>query len=172
MADALKEVKSRLGSDAVIINTRTLTERKMLGLRKRQVVEVTAGRGVNVPKRTPPPKPAQPVQRLTPQAARDYAQNGATLNTPIPSTNAPLKPGQALLESPAVQNLAMLNFAKEIDGLKTMMNSLVTEVRSRGTPTVPDQLFEHYNKLIQAEVAEELATDMLRKVRMAAKPEQ
>lgn len=164
MADALKEVKSRLGSDAVIINTRTLTERRMLGLRKRQVVEVTAGKGVNVPKRIPPRA------RVPMQAVNAYVENGAKPVGPNPKQSS--KPGHALLESPAVQNVTMLNFANEIDGLKAMVNSLVTEVRSRGMPSVPEQLFDHYNKLIQSEVAEELATDMLRKVQMQAKPEQ
>src|SRR6266576_247473 len=48
MAEALGQVKNAMGQDAVILHTRTFSTRQWLGLRKREIVEITAGRGLNV----------------------------------------------------------------------------------------------------------------------------
>ncbi len=188
MPEALQLVKQRLGSNAVIIRTRTLTQRRWLGLRRTQIIEVTAGDGAALPPRRVP-APRKPVQGSVPTSAsavaaqRAYGRGTVETDQPtrnrLPSTpttlnptNSPSRPGAKLMESPAVASVAMLNFAKEIDGLKTMVNSLVTEVRSRGSPSVPEELFDHYQKLIQSEVAEEIAVDILRTVQRNARPEQ
>src|SRR5690554_419804 len=42
MAEALAAVKRDLGTDAVILNTRSFVRRTLLGLRRRMIVEVTA----------------------------------------------------------------------------------------------------------------------------------
>src|SRR5215212_9320560 len=57
MAEALGQVKTAMGQDAVILHTRTFSTRQWLGLRKREIVEITAGRGLNVrPGQRPPGK--------------------------------------------------------------------------------------------------------------------
>src|SRR5579863_10460142 len=48
MAEALTQVKSRMGTDAVILHTRTFQIRAWLGLRRREMVEITAGRGFGI----------------------------------------------------------------------------------------------------------------------------
>src|SRR5688500_2089303 len=50
MAECLGEVKRVMGPDAVILHTRTLTIKRFLGLRRREIVEITAGRGLNGPR--------------------------------------------------------------------------------------------------------------------------
>src|SRR5882724_10576235 len=47
-AQAMSLVKTEMGSEAVILHTRTLQRRRWLGLRRREVVEITAGVGLNV----------------------------------------------------------------------------------------------------------------------------
>jgi len=96
-----------------------------------------------------------------------------------PSVNPPINPpltqaaaGRALLESPAGTNATMLNMASELGGLRGMVDQLVKEVRTRSAPNVPADLFEHYLKLIESDVAEELATDIIRAVQRSLKPEQ
>ncbi len=37
-----------MGQDAVILHTRTYANRTWFGLRKREIVEITAGQGLNV----------------------------------------------------------------------------------------------------------------------------
>jgi flagellar biosynthesis protein FlhF len=58
MAIALQQVKSAMGPEAVILHTRTYQLRDWMGLRRRDVVEVTAGRGLaggqNGRRRQPP----------------------------------------------------------------------------------------------------------------------
>ena len=71
MAEALVQVKSEMGGDAVILHTRTYQRRRWLGLRRVEVVEITAGNGLNLPRgarprpRPPAQTPAQ-VQKLIP----------------------------------------------------------------------------------------------------------
>lgn len=166
IADAFKEVKRLLGDDAVILSTRTITIRRWLGLRKREVVEVMAGKGVNVQRRSPPP-PERPVMKHVPASGpAAYAANSKL--SPAVSNGAP---GKALLDSPAAHSVAMMNFAGEMSTLKSMVKDLVHEVRHRTTPAVPEELFDFYMQLIESEVSEELATDIMRKVQQNARPE-
>ena len=58
MAEALQRVKTTLGHDAVILHTRTVHHKRWMGLRKTELFEITAGRGVNVVKRQVPARPA------------------------------------------------------------------------------------------------------------------
>ena len=51
MAEALYQVKSAMGNDAVILHTRTYQHRFWMGLRRREIVEITAGKGLNVDRR-------------------------------------------------------------------------------------------------------------------------
>src|ERR1043165_3350447 len=91
MTDALSQVKQTMGHDAVILHTRTYTLRSYLGLRKREIVEVTAGRAHG-------PKPAAVMN----QTAYVSAPPGA-----LPVN--PLHNGKALLETPAAGNALMVN---------------------------------------------------------------
>src|SRR5439155_2841764 len=51
MAEALQQVKSAMGHDAIILHTRTYQLRQWLGFKRREMVEITAGRGINVARR-------------------------------------------------------------------------------------------------------------------------
>src|SRR5689334_19617918 len=62
MAEALTQVKSNMGSDAVILHTRTFYTRHWLGLRRREMVEITAGKGLNVGRRRFVAEPAPSAQ--------------------------------------------------------------------------------------------------------------
>src|SRR3954447_15553894 len=48
MAEALTQVKSAMGSDAIILHTRTLQTRAWMGLRRKEMVEITAGKDLNI----------------------------------------------------------------------------------------------------------------------------
>src|SRR5688500_20326068 len=60
MAEALGQVKTSMGHDAVILHTRTYHTRHWLGLKRREIVEITAGRGMNVGQRRRTPVKSQP----------------------------------------------------------------------------------------------------------------
>lgn len=63
MAEALTQVKTTMGADAVILHTRTFFTRHWLGLRRREMVEITAGKGLNVGRRRFVAEPAAQAQR-------------------------------------------------------------------------------------------------------------
>jgi flagellar biosynthesis protein FlhF len=186
MAEALQQVKRMLGPDAVILSTRTIQTRRWLGLRKRVTVEVMAGKGMNVVPRRKPPNGAQTpvikqVPTAPPHAINEYnahkPKTGIHSLQPNGHANGQTKPpapdnGRSFMQTPEVQSVAMVGFSNEINSLKSMVKDLVHEVRHRTAPQVPEELFEEYQKLMIAEVSEELATDIIRKVHQHARPEQ
>ena len=60
MAEALTQVKAAMGSDAIILHTRTFQVRRMLGLRRKEMVEITAGKGMNIGTRRRPNAEGKP----------------------------------------------------------------------------------------------------------------
>src|SRR5947209_4431668 len=80
MAEALTQVKSSMGTDAVILHTRTFQTRAWLGLRRREMVEITAGRGIGIAERR-----RQTAARNAPAAPATYARPGAITRRPVES---------------------------------------------------------------------------------------
>lgn len=151
-------VKTEMGKDAVILHTRTLQSRRWLGLRKKHSVEITAGNGLNLASRGIR-KPATGGGGSPPPGAPSPA------NTP-PSRPAPQReaasPGKDLLETPAASRALMMSISSEVRELRGVMEDLVRRSKRDAAPQVPEDLFDHYSHLIQNQVAEELATDMVR----------
>ncbi|MGE5609122.1 MAG: flagellar biosynthesis protein FlhF [Bacillota bacterium] len=157
MAEALQQVKLQLGSDAVILHTRTYQRRQWLGLRKREVVEITATNDVRVPaRRVTAAKPSASVSQ--PRAAAMSSYPKAT-------------PAQQLLQTPAATNAALLGLSQEMTDLKSMVLDLVKETRAQRTPQVSEDLFEHYVHLIQNQVAEEVAVQIVKSLQTKLRPE-
>ena len=181
MAEALARVKETIGADAVIVHARTIQKRRWLGLRRRSVVEITAGRR---PARRPERERAMagsgsrgpgsaPVAAATkapvvtsPSGARRLPA-GVTYER---SGTALARPGKLLLEQPAGQTAIMMGLAQEMTDLKTLVKDLVTHEQRRRMPQVPEDLFEHYMRLVENHVAEELAGDMVRTLQRELKP--
>ncbi|HEY8667443.1 MAG TPA: flagellar biosynthesis protein FlhF [Tepidisphaeraceae bacterium] len=169
MAEALAEVKRTMGSDAVILHTRTYQRRRWMGLRRQEIVEITAGRGLNVAHR--------PRRAIKPAVAP--ANNGAAISAlaqrrnPQP-TEAPANPidgGRMLLQTPAASNAMMLNLSQEMTQLRSMVKDLVVETRHKQSPQVPEDLFEYYLQLVQNQVASELAQEMMQTIQKQCRPE-
>ncbi|MGA3068232.1 MAG: flagellar biosynthesis protein FlhF [Tepidisphaeraceae bacterium] len=152
MKEALAQVKASLGNSAVILHTRTYRRRQWLGLRGRDIVEVTAGRGLNIPDRTARRQPP-PISRPTPQA----------LSAP---------PGRKLLETPAGQGAAMLGLSQEMTGLKSMVKDLIENVRAQRCPQIPEEFSEYYHHLVTNQVCADLAADIVKQVGRAIRPDQ
>src|SRR5688572_31027564 len=60
LAEAVAKLKADLGHNALILHTRQIVERYWLGLRRRQIVEIVAGR--NLPHRAAPGAAAAPAK--------------------------------------------------------------------------------------------------------------
>jgi flagellar biosynthesis protein FlhF len=150
MEAALAEVKSSLGPGALILHTRKFSQPRWLGLRRREVVEVTAGRGgkANRPQAAPRLRPAQ-----------------------LPAPPQPAVAGRQLLESAAGQGAAMIGIATEMTNLKIMVKDLLEQTNRQRCPEIPQELFEFYSQLIQSQVAQELACDLIKSLQRQVHPE-
>jgi flagellar biosynthesis protein FlhF len=150
MGAALAEVKQEMGPGAVILHTRSFFRNRWLGLRRREIFEITASRNVRVAER---PARSQPQARPAPAPAR------------------PADSRRQLLESPAAQNAAVIGLVQEVVGLKGMVKELVDQTNRTRCPQIPEELYDFYSHLIQNEVAEELAGNMIKALQKQIRPE-
>jgi flagellar biosynthesis protein FlhF len=150
MSAALAVVKQELGPGAVILQTRSFKKNRWLGLRRQEVFEITAGRDARGGIRSPRQFVARPA--------------------PMPVKSLPDSKRQ-LLDSPAGQNAAIAGIFQEVSGLKTVVQDLVTKVTHSSCPQIPEELFSYYSQLIENQVAQELATGMIKTLQRQIRPE-
>lgn len=179
MAEALQMVKRTLGPNAVILHTRTTQQRYWLGLRRREMVEITAGPSEPRPKRAAGGSGAglgvNGLAINSPAAA--YVKHSTRAATPAPPVTASgVGLGLSAPTSAAATDLAgaMVKLvASEMSEVKSELKRLVSQVRSGGVggtggggPAVPEELYRHYEQLLQNSVAAELAEDIVKAVRL------
>ncbi|MDB5305522.1 MAG: Flagellar biosynthesis protein FlhF [Phycisphaerales bacterium] len=160
MGEALTQVKSVMGSDAIILHTRTIQTRRWLGLRRREMVEITAGKGLNIGSRSPRRQPASDPR----PAAATYNRAGAAPRNAVEGS-------RQIMETPAASSAAILCLTQEMSSLKGMVKDLVTQTRQRQSPQVPEDLFDYYTQLLTNEVADELATELIKALQKQIRPE-
>ena len=165
MADALQQVKTALGRDAVILHTRTFQRRQWLGLRRREVVEITAGSGLAVGRRR-----AQPVTRSGPRPAPP-APTAIETRRLAPQAAGYLENTRRLMESPAVGNVLIRELSNEMTSLKQLVKEVVDASRKQQCPGVPEELFDYYRQLIENQVASELAGEIMQTLQREIRPE-
>lgn len=132
---ALAQVKARLGGDAVILHTRSYTQKRWMGLSRSNMVEITAGKRV-------------PAYRPKAQAAPAE-----------PPKKAPPDPG--LLGTAAASNALVMGLTRDVGELRGLVNELVRETRAGKNPSVHPDLLDHYTQLIKNQVADELAAEIV-----------
>lgn len=164
MAEALTQVKSTMGTDAVILHTRTFHTRVWLGLRRREMVEITAGRGIGVGDRS------RRAPARIPAVSSAYARTNPVTRG-ISESRQMSEGGRQFLETPAATGAAMLSISHEVASLKLMVKDLVTQTRQRQTPNIPEELFDHYMRLIGNQVAEDLAGELIAALQRNVRPE-
>jgi flagellar biosynthesis protein FlhF len=167
MGEALTQVKSVMGPDAIILHTRTLQTRYWLGLRRRELVEITAGKGLNIGARNP----RRQVETRTAVAkpVSVGARSGLRAGNEIPR-NA-IEGSRQLMETPAASSAALLSLTQEMNQLKGMVKDLITHTRHQQSPNIPEDLFDYYTQLVSNEVAEELASEIVKTLHKQIRPE-
>ena len=55
----------------------------------------------------------------------------------------------------------MLGLTQEVTTLKQMMKDLLIATRQKQAPQIPEELFEHYERLTDNKVSSEIATDII-----------
>jgi flagellar biosynthesis protein FlhF len=150
MQEALLLVRHDLGPSAAVLHTREICGSRLLrwipGLRQ---IEVMASSQVNVPSRLPAREPEPPV--------------------PVPRTavaaTAVATPQRAVRE-------ARDPFREQVQGqlseLQSMVEALCRRTRQSNQPELPETLFRLYTDLIDAEVGEGLARELVESMRHSA----
>jgi len=154
----------------VILHTRTYQMRQWLGLKRREMVEITAGRGLNVARR---PRQMVAANSMAAAPASSYGP-GFSRSSVAPSvqpTRSAVDNSRQLMETPAASNALMMGVTQEVSQLKSLVKDLISETRQAQQPQVPEELFEHYLQLIQNQVADELARDMVKALQKELRPE-
>jgi flagellar biosynthesis protein FlhF len=181
MAEALQQVKSALGQEAVILHTRTLQTRFWLGLRRQELFEITAGCGLQVARGNR--RPAGNINTALGGSAAGIPYGPGASRFPAPRLQPqpqPQLPSQSsnlsemsakLLETPAANKAIIQNVNQEMAQIKKMVQELVEDTRKAHSPKVPEELFNHYLGLIQNEVADEIAQDIMNNLKRELRPE-
>jgi flagellar biosynthesis protein FlhF len=150
MQDALALVRSELGPDAAVLHTREVRGpgflRWLSGMRQ---IEVTASARVQVPSRLP--------ERLR---ARQAPQRGAV------APRIPAGPADG-----TGQGLAQDAIQEQLRDLQALVEDLRQRTACSPQRDLPESLFLIFTDMIEADVSEEIARDLIERVRHGARPE-
>ena len=143
MHEALVMVRRELGPDAAVLHTREVRTRRLFGLISgAPQIEVTASTDVNVPSRLPARAPSQALAATAP-ATR-----------PLPET--PPQPPQVA---------ATDDVKGQLSDLQSMLEDLCRRSRSGGQHDLPESLFRLFTELIDADMTEDVARELVERVR-------
>ncbi|MBL0927100.1 MAG: flagellar biosynthesis protein FlhF [Phycisphaerales bacterium] len=179
VGEALAQVKRDLGRDAVILHTRTYRAGGVMGVGAKTFTEITAtsefnpgrktapaaeapGRERAAPAAAPGPRPLPPVEVAPParpvRASRSPRSAAGSVSTPASEPRA----GAV---GPSVPEIATLE--SELRQIKRMVGSVLRQSHSRDAVHVgmPEALEAVYIRLMEAEVAAEIADGVVGAVR-------
>jgi len=157
MAEGLAAVKRRLGDDAVILHTRTVSRRTVFGKNK-SMVEITAAPGVSAVEAsqstTAPPG-------SNTRMGRAFGGGSADERPTAHKSDSDGAPTEGTTDRRVLD---------EVEDLKSIVRDLVHQTRRAQRPHVPDELQEAYQTLIQNEVAAEMAERIVGQVSESVGP--
>ena len=200
MPGAMALVKRELGTSAVILHTRTFRRGGFLGFGAKPVVEITASTDVRVapprlrrearrePPSPPPPPPgaANLLNRTYGGGSGELTSEGATDKAGSAALSVPDARGRSALTSsadsarkshsapalPANGAGADPRLNEEVRQIRGMVRRMMKRQATDGGRDLPDKLFDQYLALLEQEVAEELAEQVVGNVRAKLSDEQ
>jgi flagellar biosynthesis protein FlhF len=140
MHAALALVRRELGPDAAVLHTREVRRRWLGLLPGPRQIEVTASRGINVP------------SRLT-----SRTRNAEPAEIEPPPQKSPTPAADPTRISQQVQG--------QLSTLQAMVKDLCRHSKGDGRGDWPEELFRLFTELLDAELCEELAREMVERVR-------
>ncbi len=150
--DALQMVRDDLGPDAAVLHTRELRGNLMQRLMGMRRVEVTASTAVHVPSRF-----GEPAFAAAPSpAARSVPINDSRRMPPAHEQDYRTKFRDDLKE--------------QLSDLQSMIEDLCRKSEQSTTQDLPESLFTLFTDLIDAEISEDLARELVDRVRHGAAP--
>lgn len=160
MQEALQLVRQDLGSHAAVLHTRELRGgllQRLLGVRQ---IEVTASATVHVPSRF-----AEPLEAAAPAGGAGGEVCGVRAPVQRRET-APIPPA----DQQSFRDQFRDDLRCQLDGLQSMVEDLCQRRAPATGPDLPASLFHLFTDLIDAEVSEELAREMIDRLRHGAAP--
>jgi flagellar biosynthesis protein FlhF len=171
MPQALAQVKSQLGADAVIMHTRTIKSGGFIGLGAHTLVEITARKNCSEMPLQNRRGGSQQLRRLYASSDNIGLDSGAKTTNDVRDKLPLLSQRRNITEEktvqlpadrqPVMQNRDDTHIRNEIGQLRGLVENLVREQRQLHAPQMPEQLFDVYLELIQHEVADEIAREMI-----------
>ena len=161
LQEALQLVRNDLGSHAAVLHTREVTGGLWQRLRGVREIEVTASVDVHVPSRfADDPAPVREPSIRSQAAAGSQAT--AKCGTPLDRVAIP----------PAHEQDFRAQFRSDLkgqlDGLQSMVEDLCRRKSAAPSREMPETLFHLFTELIDAEVSEELARELIERLRQGA----
>lgn len=151
MHEALALVRREMGPDAAILRTREVRVRRWFGLLPgRAEIEVVASSGVNVPSRLPSAGSVNSELRKPPGDV-----GGLSLEQPAPETRALVLRGHT----------GGAEVQQRLENMEHMLRTLCRRAGSSALYDWPEPLFRVYTDLIDADLREEDARELLERVR-------
>jgi len=174
MSEALAMVKKDLGRDAVILHTRSFKKGGVFGLGGKSVVEITAATDVNVLParrgRATEQRPSRPSAAGEPGGGRASALDRN--EPPHPASAGTVAGASAGAAAGLTDSVSLSELRGELGQLRSMVADLVRETRFAHGPSLPEELFQAYQSLLENQVAEEIAYQVLDSLRRRLGPEQ
>jgi len=174
MSEALAMVKKDLGRDAVILHTRSFKKGGVFGLGGKSVVEITAATDVNVLParrgRATEQRPSRPSAAGEPGRGRASALDRN--EPPHPASAGTVAGASAGAAAGLTDSVSLSELRGELGQLRSMVADLVRETRFAHGPSLPEELFQAYQSLLENQVAEEIAYQVLDSLRRRLGPEQ
>ncbi|MBN1393457.1 MAG: flagellar biosynthesis protein FlhF [Pirellulales bacterium] len=136
MHEALAQVRRDLGPEAAVLHTREVRDRWLGVLPGRRRIEVTASREVNVPSRLRQRTPAEPALRPQPTA---QAADETKLSRQVQG---------------------------QLSTLQAMMKDLCRRSKDRGRGDWPEEYFRLFTDLLDVDVGEDVARELVERVRI------
>ena len=140
MRDALLEVTKELGKDAVILQSRKITEGGLLGVGTKNLVEVTAVLDNN----------EQDFKQLKPFDSNPYLSSAS-----LPSVD------KSLSEK---QELRLISLTNQVEGLQNTLMDMSHRLQYPKAPSLPDPFGVYFIRLVDSGIQHETASKLLKRV--------
>ncbi len=173
MNKALQLVREELGPDAFILHTRQIPIKSLLPWQKEKVeTEIVALAG----EESPPPKPQQlekqsPVGNVNKQKQSHNPHSCYRSDHPKPTgenrvqESAPVT-GSVRMNETETESAKLEKLVNErLDALQNMVEQLTQQVQSSASPNIPPELFDVYTELIESDIEDDLARELITRLR-------
>ncbi len=173
MNEALQLVRQELGSDAFILHTRQIPVKSLIPWQKERVeTEIVALAG----EENIPPKPKQHLEEIhsnttLPQSPVQGSNARESFDIPKIPLEDRRKKESLNIKSPDSEKVetesAKLEklVSERLDALQNMVEQLTQQVQANATPNIPPELFDVYTELIDSDIEDDLARELVTRLR-------